>query len=251
MPKLVDLTWPEVEAVNRDKTVVMIPIGAIEQHGPHLPINTDILIAEYFADELSRVVPARANIDVLVAPSIPYTYAKPSTVLPGTMSVRGDVFIHYVRDILRDFIRQGFTKIAFVNSHYENTDFLLEAADQATEGLTNTKILMVIWWEFCAEDVLREISGGVYQGAKSDHAAVIETAIVLAAAPQVVRQEKLVAADDKAPPYRGFRVVPWDRTRWPRTGVFSVASKSTSDMGRRVVDYALDGMREFICREFG
>lgn len=254
MPTLAELTWSEIEELDRGKTVVFIPVGAIEQHGPHLPLNTDVLIAEHLAEALAKYVEKSSELVALLAPALSYTYAKPSTVLPGTISVNGETFIHYVRDIIVDLRRQGFKKFVFVNSHYENTDFLLEAGDQAL-GLTasaasDAKIVVAIWWEFCTEKLLYDISGGVYQGAKSDHAATIETAIVMAAAPEVVRMENLRAADDKDPLARGFRVLPWDKARWPKTGVFSVASKSTPEMGRQVIAHVVGGMGQFIRAEF-
>lgn len=245
--QLVNMTWEEAEKINRNETVLLIPVGAIEQHGPHLPLDTDTIIAENLSRKLAET---QKKYSLVMAPSIRYTYAKPSTVLPGTLSINGDTFIQYFRDIVQDFIRQGFTKIGIINAHMENTDFILEGIDQALKGRGDITVAQILWWEFCTDELLKDISGGIYQNAKDDHASVIETALVLACAPETVKTDRMARADDQAPSEYGFRILPWNRSRWPKTGVFSIASKSTSEMGDRLMKHLLKEINQFIENEF-
>ena len=164
--KYADLTWEDVQKIDSEKTVLLLPAGAIEQHGLHMPLNTDTITSERFCEELVKI---HKVFKLLIAPSLNYTYAKPSTVFPGTLSVRGDVFIHYCTDIFRAFLQQGIRKIAVINSHYENTDFLLESADQALGNDKAGKIVVINWWEPVGEKVFVEILGDLWEGAKVYH----------------------------------------------------------------------------------
>ncbi len=119
--RLIDLTWEEF----RDRAIshiVLVPLGAVEQHGPHLPLDTDMVVPESLALAVAERLP------VIVAPGFASGYkSQPDTGggerFPGTTSFDGATFIGCVRDIVRQLINQGVRSVALLNGNYENTYF--------------------------------------------------------------------------------------------------------------------------------
>jgi creatinine amidohydrolase len=121
------MTWEEYrDAIGR--AVVILPVGSLEQHGPHLPLSTDTVIPGGMAMMVAEVV------DAMILPSITYGYkSHPASgggpSFPGTTSLDGSTLTHLVLDILRDTYRHGGRKIMVLNAHYENAAFVAEAID--------------------------------------------------------------------------------------------------------------------------
>ena len=143
-----ELTWQEF--AQRVKTdVILLPVGSTEQHGPHLPLGTDSMQIGAF----SKL--AAERVGGIVAPVVSYGYkSQPKSGggpnFPGTTSLGAEALILVVRDILKEFIRQGAVKIMIMDGHYENAMFLSEAVDLALEesGASDVKILKNCFIEF-------------------------------------------------------------------------------------------------------
>src|ERR1700686_2439108 len=116
----------DFEKLNREKIreeagqgILFLPVGAVEQHGPHLPLTVDIEIPVRIASMLGE------RLNVVVAPAIPYgarslpqSGGGPS--FPGTINIRGSVLTDYLKDVIAGFVATGFRKIVILNGHYEN-----------------------------------------------------------------------------------------------------------------------------------
>ena len=120
------MTWPEFkEAKTRP---VIVPIGSTEQHGQHLPIGTDAVLATRVAEDLAE------RIDGTVLPTLSYGYkSKPLSgggpLFPGTIDMNGVTVINQMHDVLSELIADGFTKIVVMNAHFENEAFIVEAIE--------------------------------------------------------------------------------------------------------------------------
>src|SRR5689334_13513743 len=117
--RLVDLTWPEVAEAAAAGVGVVLPVGATEQHGRHLPLDTDAVLAS----ALGRAVAEAA--DLVVAPAVAYGYrSRPLSGggegFPGTVSVSARTLMAVVEDVLGGLIRSGFRRLVVLNWHYEN-----------------------------------------------------------------------------------------------------------------------------------
>jgi creatinine amidohydrolase len=137
---LEQMTWPEaLKAFSGDTTVVVIPTGSTEQHGPHLPLGTDFLIAH----DLARRVGERA--DVIVTPTLPIGYAEYHTAFPGTLSIHEDTLARVYMDVCEHLVRYGATHILVVNGHGGN----MTALRQCGEELRKRRVPMAIacWWQ--------------------------------------------------------------------------------------------------------
>ncbi|HDJ89791.1 MAG TPA: creatininase family protein, partial [Thermoprotei archaeon] len=109
-----ELTSKDIEELDKDKTVVILPIGSIEVHGPHLPLGTDTITIYYV------VLKATEIEDALVLPPLYYAYVPENRNFKGTISLKSDTFLKLLEDILDEVARQGFKKFLIVNGHGGN-----------------------------------------------------------------------------------------------------------------------------------
>jgi creatinine amidohydrolase len=158
---LSDLTWEDAKkAFDRIQTV-MIPIGSTEQHGPHLPLGTDWMIAEELA---KRVTP---RLDIITTQVIPVGYTEHHMDFPGTISVKMNNLTNYMIDICESLIQWGAKRFVLMNGHGGNLDSLTQVAGAIREkyGILST---IIQWWEAIPE----------FRGELTDpHAGYAETAI--------------------------------------------------------------------------
>ena len=119
--KLSEMSWPEVKEVLQRNNVVVIPLGSTEQHGTHLPLNVDHSCAAYMAETAAeKAVSREQNVDVLVAPTLPYTYAAVHKMFPGTVGIKLETLIHVLIEITESFLEQGFSNIILFTTHAQN-----------------------------------------------------------------------------------------------------------------------------------
>ena len=130
---LKNMTWTEIDEVGAENWLPVVPIAVLEQHGPHLPIGTDI----FQIWEISRRALAE-HPRVLLCPVICYGSATPMRNFPGSFIIRPETFMHCIRDIVVSMARQGFRRALFVNGHGGNTDLTkagLREAAETDEGI--------------------------------------------------------------------------------------------------------------------
>ena len=179
--QLAEMTWEEARDLDRGRTVAVLPVGAIEAHGPHLPLATDCVIAEAMAHAAAERLEAR-GFPAVVLPILPYTRAGFASGFPGTISASPGAVTAIVGDIARALGGQGFRALAIANAHLDPEHLAsLHAAREAGEGI-----------EIVFPDLTRRPWGGrLTQEFKSGacHAGRFEGSVVLAERPDLVRDE--------------------------------------------------------------
>ncbi len=115
-----DLTWEEMRDLLGGEVVAILPVGALEAHGPHLPLATDVIIAEAMAQAGARLV-AAAGKEVVVLPALPYTAAPFAEGFSGTVSLPRATIARLVADIAAELARQGVSCLALANAHLDPT----------------------------------------------------------------------------------------------------------------------------------
>ena len=183
-----ELAWPEI-AEQRDRgdgEVGLIPVGATEQHGPHLPIGTDTIIANALCDAVSE----RTGAPVLPAIPVACSYGH-GTVLPGTLSLTPELLAAVCRQYAEWAAVSGLTRLFFVNSHFGNSASLGIATDHLRLFRPDLRVGVVDWWSVDPE-VARET---VLEG-DDVHAHRAETSLMLAIAPELVHLDRLASSDD-------------------------------------------------------
>lgn len=108
------MSWKEVEEILPRNPVVLIPIGTVEQHGPHLPVNADNMVADFVARRAADAT------DAYLVPAIHYGYSPLFRDFPGTISIRPETLTSVVRDVCEALFQQGFRRFIFVNNHGGN-----------------------------------------------------------------------------------------------------------------------------------
>jgi len=223
---------------------IFLPIGAIEQHGPHLPLTVDVDIATAIAAELAR------RTDGLLTPSIPYgARSLPSSggglEFPGTIHVRGTVLIEYFADVLKGFVRTGARLIVLVNGHFENESLLFEAIDMCRElnQLARTQIIALSWWSAVSPHFLCELFAGDFVGWHAEHAGLCETSLMLYLHPELVRPERV---NNEHPPLAGLYLHPVDVNKTSNRGVLSRTTGSSSEIGRKLFVHVCDALEAIV-----
>ena len=180
------LTWPEVRQAAQERKSILLPVAAIEQHGPHLPIDTDNVAALAVCERAAQSAPQK----LLCAPPINYGFNEHNMDFPGTISVQAQHFIDYCYDVAMSFAHHRFPIVLFVNGHASNDPLLQVAARLATLH-SNAACAIVSYWDLARDDVAQwresEYPGGM------DHAGEFETSIYLALDPARVQMDKAQA----------------------------------------------------------
>jgi creatinine amidohydrolase len=177
-----DMTWEEVEELDRARSVVILPVGAIEAHGPHLPLGTDNIIAEAMAREGAALLAAR-EVTVLILPTLTYCPADFASGFPGTVSVGADTATRVVTDIAGSLSRHGFRLLAIANAHLDPAHLaaLRTAVQNAGDGLR------VVFPDLTRREWARQLTEEFRSGAC--HAGRYEGSVVMAERPNLVRDE--------------------------------------------------------------
>jgi creatinine amidohydrolase len=207
----------------RSRTVIL-PVGSVEEHGPHLPLGTDLFHAQEVARRAARE--GRA----LVAPPLFYGVCRSTREHPGTVSLSGDTLRGLVKDLGREFYRQGFRNLVIISGHAGGTHMaaLLEAGETLLEELPEIRVAVVNILDLLQE-VLKENPHLV--STKGDaHAGEVETALMLAAHPQLVQG----TAQAEWPNFPKFILVRDKRRYWPG-GVWGDPSKASAAQGEEIL----------------
>jgi creatinine amidohydrolase len=243
--------WPEF-ADRIASHIVAIPVGSIEQHGPHLPLGVDAFIPYHLALRLA------ARLPMLVAP--PLWYAGPSDPVsgggqrfPGTLAIRGTTLIALAQDVLEEFFRQGARRVAFLNGHFENTAFLAEAARRvlAPDDASGRKAVILNWWEHVPDDTLRRLFPEGFPGWELEHASLTETSLMQALLPELVHVDR-VPPDDAGEGRRAPRhkVFPEPEGLVPASGILHTAKGASPARGEALIEVLLDAIGKVLRTEF-
>jgi creatinine amidohydrolase len=190
--RFADMTWEQVRDAGRGGAVAILPVGAVEAHGPHLPLGTDVLIAEGMARSCAEKIDL-AGGTAFVLPPIWYTAAPFAEGFPGTLSVHADTVRDTVRQVATSLGRHGIRILAVANAHLDpvHVGALRAVADQNEPGAARV-VFLDLTRRRVAERLTEEFRSGAC------HAGRFEGSIVLAEAPELVRME--IAAHLEAVP---------------------------------------------------
>jgi creatinine amidohydrolase len=177
-----DLTWEELRDLDRRRAVAILPVGAIEAHGPHLPLGTDIVIAEAMARAGAGKLET-AGWTALLLPALPFTAAPFGAAFPGTLTASPETVIALVLGIARELTRHRFAALAIANAHLDPTHLraLAEAARPREE------VLPVVCPDLTRKPWATRLGEEFATGAC--HAGRFEGSIVMAERPDLVRDE--------------------------------------------------------------
>jgi len=227
--QLEDLTWVEAEKVLTDKTIVVIPLGAAaKEHGPHLKLKNDWLIAEY----LKQRVLEHAN--VVVAPTINYHFYPAFVEYPGSTTLRLETARDLIVDVCMSLANFGPRRFYVLNTGISTLRALQPAAELlAREGLVLRYTDL--------QKILGPVEKAIAQQEGGTHADEIETSMMLFIAPNTVNMKK--AAKDYHPSSeRGLTRNPKGKGSYSPTGIYGDATLATRAKGAQVIKALMAGI---------
>lgn len=243
---LENLTSPALGRVDR-ATPVILPMAAVEQHGPHLPLSTDRRIIEHFCSELDRRDPSLA----LVLPTVCVGVSEHHMTFAGSLTLRHDTFRAHCLDLLRSARRHGFRNFLLFNGHGGNQSIggvvLEEFGAENTDGRT----VFTSWWRLAAPELLSITEtgpGGI------GHACEFETSLMQLIAPELVDMENIPErANTPTPEWNASDMLRGSRASIYRslaeqtpTGVFGTPRASSPEKGVRITKAVADAAERIL-----
>lgn len=188
---LASMTYEEVAALDRSKVVALLPVGATEAHGPHLPLHTDVIIAEAMASRAAAKL-GEAGLSGLVLPPLGYTAAAFASDFPGTLSVDPALVTGLIVSLAKSLTRQGFRALALANAHLDPAH--IGSLHAAVEGAKTASLLPVVYPDVTRKPWALRLTDEFKSGAC--HAGQYESSVVMAARPEWVRDGLRAGLDD-------------------------------------------------------
>jgi creatinine amidohydrolase len=244
-----EMTWQEVRDAAAAGLPAVLGIGSTEQHGPHLPLNTDAVIPMEIALAAAQITP------LVVAPPIHYGAMSRPLIgggerFPGTVSLRAATLISTIKEVLLGLAKSGFRHLCLFNWHYENAAHLWEAADLAVASRGGIRVLVMEhpMPQFSAQE-LRELFPNGFTGWNFEHASHLETSMMYVLRPDLVRRDRI--ADDHAARAPDWDVVPAPDEFIPASGVLMKPTDANEEAGKRFLEASVNRLVEAIRTEFG
>jgi creatinine amidohydrolase len=242
------LSWPEVARAADEGRVPLVPIGTLEDHGYHLPIDTDVTLAEAVCRGAAERLPA----ETVLLPPIVHGYSPHHMDFPGTISIRWDTFCRYCTDVALSLVRHGFERVLLVNGHGSNQN-LVETAARLTmveepESLVAASFYLVSERSAAVMERVRDSDrGGIA------HACELETSLYLHLDPEAVDMSRAVDEHGYGETEHAWmdwsdgplKVMPW-WSSFSESGVQGDASKATAAKGEALFAAATDEIATYV-----
>lgn len=231
---IADETWPSLAEYFENESLALVPLGSTEQHGPHLPLATDHLIAEAFAREAAK------QTEFLCTPTINIGVSSHHKQFHGTMWVEAPVFRDYVESFTRNLAYHGIDRVIYVNAHGGNVEHLREVGRR----LRDDEVLYAIEWMW--NDSIPELVDELFNQ-NGPHGGPKETAMIMHIAEELVRADRLSDAKDDG--WTDFSLdgasqhgsaTFYDAIDNTKNGVFGDQTDATAEKGEQMFEAATE-----------
>lgn len=243
-----DMTTDDFATLDRDRTVAVMPLGAIEQHGPHLPLSTDAVIAEEIAKRALEQVPEA--IPALLMPTQAVGKSNEHLDFAGTLTLTSKTLIDLWYEVAEGVKRAGLAKILFINAHGGQPQ-VMEIVARDLRVRLGMMAVTSNWWHM-------ELPAGLVpedERRHGIHGGTVETSIMLHLRPELVRMDKAQdfrsVLPDMEARYRRLRAlggigIGWQAQDLHPLGVAGDATAATAELGAKITDHVTAGFAELI-----
>ena len=250
---MADLSWPEFAEKVKSGATVFLPLGATEQHGPHLSLSVDVVIPTAVCERVAQ------NIGGLVAPTIPYgNKSQPRSgggeQFPGTTSLDAHTFSLVVRDVIRGLGHHGVRRLVVLNGHFENSWPAVEGIDLGLrelrrDGIADMQVVRLEYWDFVRRETLDRLFPEGFPGTELEHASLLETSLMLLLRPDLVDMSKV--PDDGPATFPTYDRHPLPKGFVPASGVLARAERASAEKGQWLIDDHVALITKAVRAEFG
>ena len=237
-----NMTRDEIAALDKDKSIVLLPTSATEQHGAHLPVGTDAIILSTLVDKMVNECEFEAG-NLIFAPQLNVGKSNEHMGFAGTITFGTQTYYSLLHDIAAAISASGFKKLVLFNSHGGNTDMLNMISRDLRIDL-GLDVFVFDWW---FTPFWNEGLQGLQQSGKYGvfHACELETSLMLAARPETVHME-LAVDEEPADCFKGEKYVTvfgpinagWKTKDVTNSGVIGAPTYATAEKGHKLFDYA-------------
>jgi creatinine amidohydrolase len=227
-----ELTMPEFEEGLRRTRTVYIPFGSVEEHGAHLPLSTDTILAYEVGKKASQQVP------LFVAPPVHYGNCRSTSCHPGTISIRTSTLTSLLKDIVRSLRSQGLRNFIVLTGHAGGAHrmSLQDAGEELISELSDIRMAVVTEY-----DLAKGEGSEIIETACDSHAGEIETSRILHSHPCLVKG----SSPEEYPSFPTGIIVRDKRRYWPG-GVWGNPAKATADKGKRLEELVVANVVELV-----
>jgi creatinine amidohydrolase len=227
--KLAEMTWPEMAEVDRERTVLIAPYAACEQHGPHLPFITDTVLCTAVAEGIEAAMPQA----VLLLPTQWLGASAHHLPFFGTLTADLDQHVDLMVHPLAQYLDGGWRKIFILNGHGGNIDTYHIALRMLHEVYPEAELMAASYWEIAGAEIAAHLAG---PRKSVGHACEAETAMMLAVRPDLVRMDRAEDCHMSTSPRIEGAYVPTNMQGKTRRGVVGYPSLATAETGRKMLD---------------
>lgn len=230
--KLAEMNQTEAKELKGQEITALLPLGAVEVHGNHLPIGTDLYLAQALTEKLEE----RLGKDkILVLPALPYGQVWSLREAPGSVNISNEVLSGMIAQIGRSLKKAGIKRMAIINTHVGNGD----AMKMAARMLYDTSDIKVYLFTYPgAEEVIPKVCESPMPHKGYFHACEIETSYMLYLCPEWVDQSRAVCQYPDFPENFDYTMIPW--TDFMETAVLGDAISATREKGEEIIEHVVD-----------
>jgi creatinine amidohydrolase len=233
---MMEKPWVDFDALRKETDLVIIPTGAVEVYGQHLPVGTDTIVVTHIA----RLVGEQLGAPVL--PTLPVGFSRSLGDFPGTLNISTSTLMAYVRETAESVISWGFKRVLFINSHRGNIGPIGEVAMELQDK-HGVRCAQVFWWDFAAALVKDIVDSGAQA---NGHASEIGTSVMLHFEPSFVVRDRI---KDQTPtdsvPYADITQYKGMRAR-SDSGVMGNPELGTVEKGSEIASRAVERIVAFV-----
>lgn len=239
--KLKEMSWKTFVKRKQDTNLAIIPSGACEVYGPHLPLGTDTLVAVKIAELVAERIPA------IIGPALEVGDSSVLDIFPGTITIRPESFREYLLDVVNSLKKWGFTDFLFINTHLGNVPIISQIAHDMQRDKTY-RCAQIDYWRF-----IQSVDEGIVETGKQAHGHASEagTSVMQYLYPELVDEANAVndppAYDSSFPEIIQYR----DYDFYTKTGTIGDATKGSREKGEALVARSVDRIVQYLTGSWG
>ncbi len=232
---LENLAYPEVDAYLKEKDVILIPVGSVEQHSPYGLIGTDFITAECIARKTGR------RMEIMVAPTLAYGVSPHHMAFSGSATLMPETLILFVRDIVTSFLSHGFRRIFFINGHGGNVDSIKSAFQRLKADNCPGIIEIISWYDY---PEMTDIGLELFDGKEGSHATPSEVAVTRYLRPEEFGTKATMEKEIEEPETHWPLSAKEMRRFFPDGRMYSAPWLATEKKGEMVIKRSVDALEK-------